>query len=81
LRVIGGAAAVVCNSSMTMHAAAAFAKPCLTLLGAEFPSARAHARQWGHPETRVLGREPEHDRITTPEEVIDILCAEGLHRP
>ena len=78
LCVIGGSSSVVCNSSMAMHAAAAFKKPCLTLLGAEFPSAREHARQWGHPETRVLGREPEHDEIANPENVFNILTSENL---
>jgi heptosyltransferase-2 len=78
LRTIGGASLVVCNSSMAMHAAAAFSKPCVTLLGAEFPSARAHARQWGHPETRLLGREPERDHLAQPREVFDFLQTEHL---
>lgn len=77
-RVIGGASLVLCNTSMAMHAAAAFKIPCVTLLGAEFPSAREHAAQWAHPETRVLGREPEHDEITPPEEAFDFLISEGL---
>ena len=50
---------MVCNSSMAMHAAAAFAKPAVVLLGKAFPSAAAHQRQWGYPGlTRCLGREP-----------------------
>jgi heptosyltransferase-2 len=81
LAAIGGASLVVGNSSMAMHAAAAFQKPCLTLLGTEFPSASAHARQWGHPETRVLGREPERDHIASPEDVFDIAKSEGLLVP
>jgi len=75
---IGGASLVLCNTSMAMHAAAAFKVPCVTLLGAEFPSAQEHAIQWGHPETRVLGREPEHDQITRPEEAFEFLISEGL---
>lgn len=78
LAVIGGASLVICNSSMAMHAAAAFAKPCVTLLGAEFPSARDHALQWGHPETRVLGREAERNEIARAEDVFDILHREGM---
>ncbi len=78
LSVIGGASFVVCNSSMAMHAAAGFTRPCYALLGPEFPSARAHARQWGHLETRVLGREPERDSLAPPEEVFDILRTDGL---
>jgi heptosyltransferase-2 len=50
---------VVCNSSMLLHAAAAFAKPTLVLLGPAFPSAHAHQAQWGYPGTSLtLGREP-----------------------
>jgi len=57
--VIAAADLVVCNSSMAMHAAAAFAKPAVVLLGKAFPSAAAHQRQWGYPGlTRCLGREP-----------------------
>jgi heptosyltransferase-2 len=54
---------VVCNSSMAMHAAAAFRKPCVVLLGAGIPSALAHAAQWACPETRVLAQaSPEQAR-------------------
>jgi len=52
--VIAGARAVVCNSSVAMHAAAAFRKPCLTVLGPALPDAAQHAAQWAYPETRVL---------------------------
>jgi len=54
---------VVCNSSMAMHAAAAFRKPCVVLLGAGIPSTLAHAAQWAYPETRVLApASPEQAR-------------------
>jgi ADP-heptose:LPS heptosyltransferase len=60
---IAAARVVVCNSSMAMHAAAAFRKPCLVLLGAGIPSALAHADQWAYPETRVLAQaSPEQAR-------------------
>lgn len=72
--VIAGARGVIGNSSMAMHAAAAFRKPCAVLLGAHFPDAAQHAAQWGYPETRVLGRSPGHPAIWTPEEVGPILA-------
>jgi len=61
---------VLCNSSMLLHAAAAFRRPTVALLGAAFPSARAHHAQWGYPgRCRSLGREPgAGDRLATPEE-------------
>jgi heptosyltransferase-2 len=70
---IAGASAVVCNSSMAMHAAAAFRKPCVVLLGRYFSDANQHASQWAYPETRVLGRTVDHPVIWTPEEVRPIL--------
>lgn len=49
---------VVCNSSVTLHAAAAFRRPALCLLGASFASTAAHDAQWGYPGlSRSLGRE------------------------
>ncbi|MEP6668727.1 MAG: glycosyltransferase family 9 protein [Chthoniobacter sp.] len=71
--LIAGARAVVGNSSMAMHAAAAFRKPCLVLLGGYFQDAAQHAAQWAYPETRVLGRGPGHPEIWTPEEAWPIL--------
>jgi len=69
---------VICNSSMLMHAAAAFRRPTLVLLGASFPSARQHDAQWGYPGTcRSLGRESgEREEIATPEEAFSALCGE-----
>jgi ADP-heptose:LPS heptosyltransferase len=56
--LVAAADLVVCNSSMLMHVAAAFAKPTLVLLGESFPSARQHQRQWGYPVIcRSLGKE------------------------
>jgi ADP-heptose:LPS heptosyltransferase len=61
---------VLCNSSMLLHAAAAFRRPTVVLLGAAFPSAREHHAQWGYSgRCRSLGREPgTGDRLATPEE-------------
>lgn len=66
--VIAGCELVVCNSSMAMHAAAAFHKPCYVLLGEWYSSAGAHADQWAHPETRMFGRDTNRARIFTPQE-------------
>lgn len=66
--VIGGAKLVICNSSMAMHVAAAFRRPSVVLLGPLFPSALQHCRQWGYPETIVLGRDREHLDIFDPAE-------------
>jgi len=66
--LIAAADAVVCNSSLLLHVAAAFSRPTLALLGAAFPSARQHQAQWGYPGTCwSLGREGERG-IATPEE-------------
>lgn len=51
---IAAAKLVVCNSSMAMHAAAAFRKPVLVLLGSAVSSSTQHAAQWAYPETRLL---------------------------
>jgi heptosyltransferase-2 len=63
---------VVCNSSMLLHAAAAFAKPSVVLLGEAFPSASQHQAQWGYPGlSRSLGREPREGAArATPGEAL-----------
>ena len=66
--LIAGSKLVICNSSMAMHAAAAFRRPCVTLLGEAVESASSHNRQWGYPETVMLGRDESHLQIVTPEE-------------
>ncbi len=75
--LVAAADLVVCNSSVLMHAAAAFAKPTVVLLGASFPSARRHQAQWGYPETSVsLGREAgERESLATPEEALAAIRA------
>jgi heptosyltransferase-2 len=67
--MIGGAKLVISNSSMAMHASAAFRRPTVVVLGQVFESAAEHHRQWGYPETVVLGRGENRDRIYTPDEV------------
>jgi heptosyltransferase-2 len=66
--VIGGAKLVICNSSMAMHVSAALRRPTVVLLGEQFPSAAHHHRQWGYPETVMLGRDNDHQGIFSPEE-------------
>lgn len=72
--VIAGCELVICNSSMAMHAAAAFRKPCFVPLGQWYSSASAQAAQWGHPETRIFGRDAGHPGIFTPQEVFQGIC-------
>jgi ADP-heptose:LPS heptosyltransferase len=69
--IIAGAKLMICNSSMAMHVAAAFRRPATVLLGEQFPSASQHRRQWGYPETVVLGRDEDHPDIYCPEEVAE----------
>jgi ADP-heptose:LPS heptosyltransferase len=63
---------VVCNSSMLLHTAAAFAKPSVVLLGRSFSSASQHQAQWGYSGlSRSLGKElPERTALATPEEAL-----------
>ncbi len=69
---------VLCNSSMSLHAAAAFSRRILVLLGPSFPSARAHQAQWGYPGLSLsLGRETgERESLYTAGEVLAIVRAE-----
>jgi ADP-heptose:LPS heptosyltransferase len=73
LGLIAGARMVICNSSMAMHAAAAFRKPCLALLGPGILDADQHAVQWAYPETMVFGRTPSRSTLSTPGEVLDAI--------
>jgi ADP-heptose:LPS heptosyltransferase len=76
--IVAGARLVICNSSMAMHAAAAFRRPSIVLLGEHFSSAAQHHAQWGYPETIVLGRGSNRAAIFTPAEAAPwierILC-------
>ena len=70
--LIAAADLVITNSSMPLHAAAAFGRPAVVALGESFPSARQHQAQWGYPGLSVsLGREPgERDALATSAEVL-----------
>jgi ADP-heptose:LPS heptosyltransferase len=69
---------VLCNSSMLLHAAAAFNRPTLVLLGVAFASARQHHAQWGYPgRCRSLGREAgTRERLYTPAEALPAVLEE-----
>ncbi|MCW6036944.1 glycosyltransferase family 9 protein [Spirulina subsalsa FACHB-351] len=64
---------VLCNSSMMMHAAAAFSIPTLVLLGDSFASQAQHDGQWGYESCyHSLGKElGQRDKIYTPHEVLN----------
>lgn len=68
--LVAAADLVFCNSSMLLHAAAAFSKPAVVLLGPSFHSAEQHQAQWGYPTSRTLGRDaaPE-DALAAAREV------------
>ena len=53
-----------------MHLAGAFKIPSLTLLGDWYDSASLHHKQWGYPESIVMGKEKLANRtiITTVQE-------------
>jgi heptosyltransferase-2 len=80
--LVAAADLVICNSSMLMHAAAAFDRPTFVLLGESFASTRQHDAQWGYPGTCwSLGKEPGgRSRLFTAAEVIEILDSRRLGR-
>lgn len=55
LALVSRANAVVCHSSLILHAAAAWEIPTLVLLGPMFSSPDQHAQQWGHPRAVMVG--------------------------
>jgi heptosyltransferase-2 len=71
---------VICNSSVAMHVAAAFRKPCIVVLGQALPDAKQHALQWAYPETLVLGMSPEGE-VPSVDRVIHSLRKIGLNIP
>ena len=48
---------VICNTSLCMHLAGAFKIPSLVLLGEWYDSSELHQKQWGYPESTVIGKE------------------------
>jgi hypothetical protein len=55
-----------------MHFAGAFKIPSITLLGNHYESASLHRKQWGYPESVVLGKETNigESKIPDVEEVL-----------
>jgi ADP-heptose:LPS heptosyltransferase len=70
---IAGSQLTICNSSMAMHAAAAFRRPCVVLLGEGISDADQHTRQWAYPETKVLGKTARRSTLYTPCEVLEMI--------
>lgn len=65
---------VICNSSMLMHAAAAFSIPHVIPLGEYFSDSEQHTSQWGYPElTHCLGKNAERKTIYGPDEVLSVV--------
>ncbi|MBE9224278.1 glycosyltransferase family 9 protein [Phormidium sp. LEGE 05292] len=68
--LVAAADLVISNSSMLMHAAAAFSIPTVVLLGDCFTSTKQHAAQWGYPGIcQILGKESDRQEVYTPQEV------------
>ncbi|MCL1468543.1 glycosyltransferase family 9 protein [Argonema galeatum] len=73
--LVAAADLAICNSSMLMHAAAAFSIPTVVLLGDCFTSAKLHTAQWGYEGIcHIFGKEGERQEIYTPTEVMSIVC-------
>lgn len=58
---------VISNSSVAMHFAGAFSRPSLILLGEWYESAKLHHRQWGYPESTVIGKECRCGKNSIPD--------------
>jgi len=54
---------VISNSSLPMHLAGAFKIPSLILLGGWYDSTELHHKQWGYPESTILGKEISSSKI------------------
>jgi heptosyltransferase-2 len=69
LAAISQADLVLCNSTMLMHAAAAFSRKTLALLGPNYKSAAEEAALWGYPGTCIiLGRGDVQGKMATVDE-------------
>src|SRR5260370_29316777 len=70
--MVAAADAVICNSSLVLHVAAAFERPALVLLGTAFSSAKQHQDQWGYPGLSItLGADPG-STIATAAQAFDV---------
>jgi heptosyltransferase-2 len=67
---------VICNSSMLMHAAVAFNKTAIVLLGEAMPPAAEHAALWGTTGvTEVCGKGTSDGRIVSVAEAVNVVSA------
>jgi heptosyltransferase-2 len=57
---------VVTDSSTAMHAAAAFRKRAIVVLGAVYDDALNHKRQWGYDEQIILGTNMSTGKLPSP---------------
>jgi ADP-heptose:LPS heptosyltransferase len=74
LALIAGSNLVICNSSMLMHAAAAFSIPHVVPLGEYFSDSQQHMSQWGYPDlTYCLGKDTDRKTIYESSEVLPIV--------
>lgn len=72
--LVAAADLVICNSSMLMHAAAAFSIPTVVLLGKCVTSTKQHAAQWGYEERcHIFGKDNDRQEIYITKEVIKII--------
>ena len=73
---------VFSNSSLCMHLAGAFKIPSTILLGEWYESASLHQKQWGYPESLVLGKEIREGKkkISEPHKVLMTLQRKLLER-
>jgi len=76
-RMIAGARFVICNSSIAMHVAAAFRKPCAVLLGNDIVDPIQHSAQWTYPESLVIGHQG-NGNVATVNRVLYLLQRHGL---
>ncbi|MFB2898163.1 glycosyltransferase family 9 protein [Aerosakkonemataceae cyanobacterium BLCC-F50] len=73
--LVADADLVICNSSMLMHAAAAFSIPTVVLLGECFTSTKQHAAQWGYEGIcHIFGKEGDRLEIYTPTQVRKVIA-------
>lgn len=74
LALVASSNLVICNSSMLMHAAAAFNVPHTVPLGDYFVDAKQHMSQWGYPSlTHCLGKDEDRKTIYEPAEVLSVV--------
>ncbi len=72
--LVASADLAICNSSVLMHAAAAFSIPTVVLLGECFESAKQHKAQWGYEGIcHILGKENDRKEIYTPTDAIQYI--------